>query len=243
MQREVVTGYFAYPVSEAKQALRFYAEHSAKMPDEMGMGAGIGNRPGQDPSLGIYFIWSGDPADVEKHVAPLRKAGTVVRENIQTQDYVAVQRSGDVDDTRVFTGQMKSGFVNDVDDKLIDHVMDNFEMHPDRGTRVGFSQSGGAISRVGRTDTAFSHREAQHTLMSFVSWAPGVDGTEHAKYHNAHWSKVEPLTTGFYVNDYFDQSQEQVNQTYRENFPRLLKIKQQYDSTNLFRLNANITTA
>ena len=243
MQREVVTGYFAYPVSEAKQALRFYAEHSAKMPDEMGMGAGIGNRPGQDPSLGIYFIWSGDPADVEKHVAPLRKAGTVVRENIQTQDYVAVQRSGDVDDTRVFTGQMKSGFVNDVDDKLIDHVMDNFEMHPDRGTRVGFSQSGGAISRVGRTDTAFSHREAQHTLMSFVSWAPGVDGTEHAKYHNAHWSKVEPLTTGFYVNDYFDQSQEKVNQTYRENFPRLLKIKQQYDSTNLFRLNANITTA
>jgi FAD/FMN-containing dehydrogenase len=31
-----------------------------------------------------------------------------------------------------------------------------------------------------------------------------------------------------------------VNRTYRENFPRLLEIKQQYDPTNLFRLNANI---
>ena len=76
--------------------------------------------------------------------------------------------------------------------------------------------------------------------MSFVSWAPGADGTDHVDYIASHWSHVAPYTTGFYVNDYFDQTQEQVNQTYRENFPRLLKIKQEYDPTNLFRLNANI---
>ena len=40
--------------------------------------------------------------------------------------------------------------------------------------------------------------------------------------------------------DYFNESQEEVNRTYRDNFPRLLKIKKQYDPTNLFRLNANI---
>jgi hypothetical protein len=243
MQRDVVTGYFAYPISEAKQVLRFYGEHSIKMPDEMSMGAGIGNRPGKEPSLGIYFVWSGDAAETEKHVAPLRKAGTVVSESIQVQDYVAVQRSGDIDDTRAFTGQMKSGFLNEVSGDLVDKLVDNFETHPDRGTRIGFAQSGGAISRVGRTETAFSHREAQYHMLSFVSWASGQDGTEHIDYINSHWSSVGPFTTGFYVNDYFDQTQEQVNQTYRENFPRLLKIKQQYDPTNLFRLNANIRSA
>jgi hypothetical protein len=241
MQRDVVTGYIAYPIAEAKQVLRFYAEHSMKMPDEMSMGAGIGNRLGKEPSFGINFVWSGDAADVEKHVAPLRKAGTVVYEGIQTRDYVAVQRSGDVDDTRAFTGRMKSGFVNEISDDFIDKLIDNFETHPDRGTRVGFAQSGGgAVSRVGRTETAFSHREAQYTLMSFVSWAPGADGTEHIKYIDSHWTNVEPFTNGFYVNDYFDHSQEQVNKTYRDNFPRLLEIKKQYDPTNLFRLNANI---
>jgi hypothetical protein len=240
MQRDVVTGYFAYPMSEAKQVLRFYGEHSITMPDEMSMGAGIGNRPGKEPSLGIYFVWSGDAAEAEKHIAPLRKAGTVVYEGIKTEDYVAVQRSGDIDDTRAFTGQMKSGFVNEIGDDLVNKLVDNFEMHPDRGTRIGFAQSGGAISRVGRKETAFSHREAQYHLMSFVSWAPGADGTGHIDYINSHWSNVAPFTTGFYVNDYFDQTQEQVNETYRDNFPRLLKIKQQYDPTNLFRLNANI---
>ncbi len=240
MQRNVVTGYFAYPLSEVKQVLRFYAEHSAGLPDEMNMGAGIGNRPGQEPSLGIYFTWCGDANEVEKHVAPLRKAGTVVYESIKTQDYVAVQRSGDSGDVREFTGQMKSGFVNEITDGFIDRLVDDFEIHPDRGTRIGFAHSGGAISRVGRTETAFSHREAEYIVMSFVSWAPGADGTEHIKYINSHWSNVGPLTTGFYVNDYFDHTQEQVNQTYRENFPRLLQIKKQYDPTNLFRLNANI---
>jgi hypothetical protein len=242
MQRDVVTGYFAYPVSEARQILRFYAEHSPGMPDAMSMGAGIGNRPGQDPSLGIYFTWCGSPAEVEQYIAPLRKAGTVVFEGVQSQDYVAVQRSGDVDDTRVFTGQMKSAFTNSISDEMIDHVLDNFEMHPDRGTRIGFTQSGGgAIARVGRKDTAFASRDSEYTLMSFVSWAPDTKDTQfHRDYHLAHWSEVEPFTTGFYVNDYFDQTQEQINATYRDNFPRLLKIKQQYDPGNLFRMNANI---
>ena len=76
--------------------------------------------------------------------------------------------------------------------------------------------------------------------MSFVSWMAGSDGSGHIDYINAHWSYMDPFTTGFYVNDYFDQTQEQVNRTYRDNFPRLLDIKKQYDPTNLFRLNANI---
>lgn len=243
MQRDVVTGYIAYPLSEAKQILRFYAEYSEKMPDEMSMGAGVGSRLGQEPRVGIYFVWSGDPARAESYVEPLRKAGTVEFESVQSMDYVAVQRSGDIDDTRAFTGYMKSGFIDTISEDLIDNLIDNFAAHPDRATRFGFGQSGGAIGRVGRTDTAFSHREANFNLLSFVSWKTGDEGEEHVKYINSHWSNVEPFTTGFYVNDHFDQPQEQVNRTYRENFPRLLKIKQKYDRTNLFRLNANIRSA
>jgi len=240
MQREVVRGYFSYPVAEAKQVLQAYAGISKDVPYELGMGAWLGNRPGQELSLGVGFMWSGDAAELEQHIAPLRKIGTVVAESINTEDYVAVQRSGDVDDVRVFTGQMKSGFINAVEDDLIDKLVDNFEPHPERGMRLVFSQMGGAIADVGRTDTAFSQREAEQTLMSFVSWVPGADEAAHVKYHREHWSIADPYTTGFYVNDYFSETPEQVNGTYRENFARLWDIKQQYDPNNLFRLNANI---
>ena len=243
MQRDVVTGYIAYPLAETKQILSFYAEYAEKMPDEMSMSAGVGGRLGKDPGVGISFVWSGDPAKVDSYVAPLRKAGTVVFENVQSMDYVAVQRSGDIDDTRAFTGYMKSGFIDTISQDLINNIVDNFEANPNRSTRIGFAQAGGAIARVGRTDTAFSQREANFNLMSFVSWKTGDDGEDHTKYIKSHWSNVEPFTTGFYVNDRFDQAQAKVNQTYRDNFPRLLKIKQQYDPTNLFRLNANIRSA
>ena len=240
MQRDVVTGYFAYPLAEARQILSFYAEYSQKMPDEMSIGAGMGGRLGDDPGVGMYFVWSGDPAKAEKYIEPLRKAGTVVVERVQSMDYVAVQRSGDIDDTRAFTGYMKSGFIKSISADLVNALVDNFEAHPDRATRFGFGQSGGAIGRVANSDTAFANRDANYNLLSFVSWKTGQNGDEHEKYINSHWSNVEPFTSGFYVNDEFDQSQEMVNNTYGENLPRLQEIKKRYDPTNLFRLNANI---
>ena len=243
MQRDVVTGFVAFPLSEAKQILSFYAEYSENIPDELSIGAGVGARLGQEPGVAMFFVWSGDPAEAEKHIAPLRKAGTVTAENVQKMDYVAVQRSGDIEDTRTFTGHMKSGFFASLSQELIDALVDNFEAHPDRSTRFGFGRMGGAIGRVGNGDTAFSHRDAGFSSLSFVSWKTELDGEEHVKYINSHWSHAQPFMTGFYVNDYFDQSQESVNQTYRDNFPKLVKIKKQYDPTNLFRLNANIKPA
>jgi FAD/FMN-containing dehydrogenase len=240
MQRDVITGYIGYPVAEAKQVLGFYAEYAAIMPDEMSMGAGLGARLGSEPGVGINFVWSGNPVEAEKYIEPLRKAGTVVFENVQSMDYVAVQRSGDTDDTRAFTGHMKSGFVGPMTSDLVDAIVYNFEAHPDRGSRIGLSQAGGAIGRVASSDTAFASRDAKHTLMSFVSWKADDDGAEHLRYINANWSNLNSFTNGFYVNDYFDQTQDMVNDTYGENFQRLSKIKQEYDPTNLFRLNANI---
>jgi FAD/FMN-containing dehydrogenase len=240
MQRDVVTGSLAFPLSEAKQILSFYAEHAENIPDELALGAGVGGRLEQEPGVAIFFVWSGDPAEVEKHVAPLRRAGTVVTEKVQKMDYVAVQRSGDIEDTRTFTGHMKSGFFNSLSQDLIDGLVDNFEAHPDRATRFGFGRMGGAIGRIGRNDTAFPHRDANFSMLSFVSWKTGAESEEHVRYINSHWSHTEPFTTGFYVNDYFDQTQEMVDRTYRDNFPRLVRIKKQYDPTNLFRMNANI---
>jgi hypothetical protein len=242
MQRTVVTGYLFFPMKEAKQILNFYAEYSDNMPNELSLSIGVGGRLGQESGVGLFFVWSGEPNKAAKYVEELKKAGTVVREAANSMDYVAVQRSGDIEDTRTFTGHMKSGFFKSYTTKMINDLVDNFETHPDRATRFISGRMGGAISETANSDTAFAHRDANHFALSFVSWKMGEVGTEHINYINSHWSPVEPLTTGFYVNDYFDQSQQQVNNTYRDNFPRLLKIKKEYDPKNLFRLNANISS-
>ncbi len=42
------------------------------------------------------------------------------------------------------------------------------------------------------------------------------------------------------MNFMMDEGQERVEATYRDNFERLVDIKNKYDPTNLFRVNQNI---
>ncbi|MGD8347222.1 MAG: FAD-binding oxidoreductase [Lysobacterales bacterium] len=240
MQRTVGSGRFIFPFSEAKQVMNFFAEYADNAPDELQVDGGIGGPPGQEPGVIIMVVWSGDPARTEEVFAPIRKAGTIVSETVAPIDYVALQRSGDYDDPRAFSGYMKSGFTGALSPALIDDLVDHFEASPTRATRVVFQQSGGAIGRVEADATAFAHRESKHNMLSFVSWKFGEDGSDHVRYIKSHWANMEKYTRGFYTNDLFGEGQDVVNANYRGNFSRLVEIKKAYDPGNLFRLNANV---
>jgi hypothetical protein len=99
----------------------------------------------------------------------------------------------------------------------------------------------GAPHRVGRHDTAFSYREA--------TWSQVIVGVDPEPANNEriiswtreYWDAVHPhLGGGAYVNFMMDEGQERVKVTYRDNFERLVDIKNKYDPTNLFRVNQNI---
>jgi FAD/FMN-containing dehydrogenase len=57
----------------------------------------------------------------------------------------------------------------------------------------------------------------------------------------ATWPSVEPMTDGFYVNELAnDDPERRVRANYGANYDKLVRLKNQYDPTNLFRLNANV---
>ena len=240
MQREVLHGSVIYPFNEAKQIARFFGEYAEAAPDDLTTNIFMGAQPGGDPAVALGFMFSGDAARADALLAPMLKAGTVLQNTVAPKDYVAVQRSGDYDDIRANGSYMKTGFCGAFEGKLIDDLVDNFEISDTRATWFGTQQSGGRIGRVANDATAFAHREARHNMLSFVSWKMGDDPSGHIDYIKSHWQHMQPYTQGFYTNDVFDESQTQVNSNYRGNFDRLLKIKREYDPTNLFRLNANI---
>ena len=56
-----------------------------------------------------------------------------------------------------------------------------------------------------------------------------------------YWEALHPYAAGgAYVNFLMDEGQERIRATYRENYNRLVMIKNKYDPTNLFRVNQNI---
>jgi FAD/FMN-containing dehydrogenase len=100
--------------------------------------------------------------------------------------------------------------------------------------------SGGAIGTVPTDATAFAHRKSAGNWFVNAGYDPSKDPSPHIDYVRAYWKTLEPFTDGWYTNDAADQSQEAFHSNYQGNFPRLQKLKTEYDPGNLFRLNANV---
>ena len=240
MDRQVIGGGIAFPLEQARNVLRFFADYVAEAPDELYIDAGLASRPGVGNNVWMSVCYCGPKKDADRWIDPIRKAGTPVFEQLGPIDYVALQRSTDVSDPRARGAYVKSGFTTGVPQVLVNDALAGFEPHPERAIAVALAHIGGAIGRVAPDATAFAHRYAQHDLLAVMDWPVEIDPTPHVAWLKAYWQTLEPHTQGFYVNDASVQSQQQIDENYRGNFNRLVELKNQYDPTNLFRLNTNV---
>jgi hypothetical protein len=188
----------------------------------------------------IHVCYSGDAGKAEHVLAPLKKLGTPIADTIKPIDYVALQRSGDNTDPRAQGEYLKSGFLSEIPDRLIDDIVNGFVADPAFGSVVFSQHAGGAISRVAEDATAFPHRYAENSVFAAVSWPLEAGPDQAVGYLRKYWATIEPHTYGYYTNETADESHEARDANYQGNFARLVKIKNQYDPTNLFSLNANI---
>ena len=239
MQREVIGGLIMFPLAEAKQVLRFYSEYAATAPDELYLSCGM-QAASEGTGAGFIICYSGAPNRWDGIAKTLRSVGTPILEQVSAIDYVALQKSGDTTETRALGLYTKTGFIPSLPPALTDAIVDGFEAHPERDTFMGFQHSGGAIARVAPGATAFPHREIVATMLLNASWDAAINQAPHIDWLRQYWRSLEPHTRGFYTNDAIEESQRQIDDNYAGNLPRLVALKNRYDPTNLFRLNANI---
>ena len=241
MNKDVIGGRIIFDFKDVKQLLKFHGEHSLEASWDMYQDPVVFAPPGGFGNT-VYFdvCYSGPHKDADKAFAPLRKAGKVIHDEIDIIDYRDLQKSGDDDDPRGASQYLKGGYTINISDGLIDAIVDNLEAHPERGSMAFFQQAGGKINTIASDETAFPSRYAEHNLITGSFWTYGVDTAPHMAWSRKYWKTVSPYTDGFYINDEFSESQKEVNLNFLGNYERLVQIKDKYDPTNLFRLNANI---
>jgi FAD/FMN-containing dehydrogenase len=249
LSHPVLAGGRLYPSSQAHSVLGAVAEMSQNAPDELYITGAITNVPPGSPIpagryVAIEAVYSGMPAEGERVLAPLARLGKPVTDTIGAKRYVDAQKGPTGASPPALPPGLgvyvKSGFLSSFPDRLIGEMVHAFDNGPEWLDEIGFGPLAGAVARVKPDATAYWNRQAQYELILDGAWSDHSQDAHNAAVLRDLWKAFEPLTRGYYVNTEPSADEQRLRATYGDNYSRLVQLKNKYDPTNLFRLNANI---
>lgn len=238
---EVLCGAVTYPIEKAKEALQFFREYALNAPDEVTAAAAFLTADDGAPVLSLSACHIAPLERAESVLEPLVNFGSPMSAGIKTVAYTMIQAEAD----EIFPyGQnyyWKTHFMRDLADDAIDTLVSRFAVVPGPRSLLAFQQYGGAVGRIAPTETAFSHRDAQFDFLPVAIWREPSEANAHIEWARETWKAMEPFSTGGeYINNLGDVSEERVRAAFGRNYDRLVALKDKYDPTNFFHLNANI---
>jgi FAD/FMN-containing dehydrogenase len=237
----LLAGSLAFPLAQARDVLRFYRDWTQAAPDHLTVYAGLSAAEDGSPRVGVRAVYNGSLEDAARVVEPLRRFGAPLIDDIRPRPYVEVQRLVDPQFPSGRLNYWKANFLDELSDELIEIVVDAFARVPSRSSGIVFEQMGGAVARVGETETAFRHRGAAFSLLLLGGWYDPSASEANVAWVRELWERTQPLSSaGVYVNYLGTEGDERIRDAYGVNYARLVDVKRTYDPRNVFRLNQNI---
>jgi FAD/FMN-containing dehydrogenase len=138
----------------------------------------------------------------------------------------------------------RADFVNKLSDEAIALHLKYGSGLPTSHSTMHLYPVNGAVHRVGSRDTAWSYRDATWSQV-IVGVDPDPANNERiTRWTKEYWEALHPHSAGgAYVNFMMEEGQDRIRATYRDNYERLVAVKNKYDPANLFRVNQNIKPA
>ena len=236
---EVMAGTILFPFADARRVVKAAMAFNENAPDDMYLNP-IFSRFPDGRYVGLEVCYYGAPAEGQRLLAPLKKAGKVVEDDVDIRTYLEIQSSYDPGLPSRVAYYFKSGFLRKVTPAMVDEIVAAYEHAPSSLLGVPLIHLGGAAGRVKPDATAFWSRDADHDLSVWASWEDPSQNEKIIGEVRAFWAKLEHLTKGYYINTDTPDDERRLRDTYGGNYERLVQLKTKYDPTNLFRLNANI---
>jgi FAD/FMN-containing dehydrogenase len=130
-----------------------------------------------------------------------------------------------------------------LDDELADRLCETHLAAPGPQCEIHVHQMGGAVGRVADGATAFAERSMPFVLNAVTGWHDPGEGTAHREWARTVIAAASQASTGrAYVNFLGDTDAARTSYS-DETYAQLVSLKNDYDPTNVFRLNQNIEPA
>ncbi|MGH2931241.1 MAG: FAD-binding oxidoreductase [Gaiellaceae bacterium] len=248
----VLAGPVFYSLDDAPEVLRFYREFIAAAPDELTTIFDLSVAPPVPflpqevhgkPIVMVGACYAGSPDEGTEVVRPLKQFGRPIVDLLEPKPYTSLQSMFDPLVPHGWHRYWKSVELPPLTDDAIDTLVEHASAFTSPKSYCIVFQLGGALSRVGQDETAFSQRDAAHNVNINAVWTEDdPEGERHVAWAREFFSAMQPQAgEHVYVNFLGDEGADRVRQAYGERqYERLAELKRTYDPTNFFRLNQNI---
>jgi FAD binding domain/Berberine and berberine like len=238
----VLGGFIFHPLPKAKEAFQFYREFTRTSPDELITHFAFATSPDGHPVVAFIICYSGSLEKGEEVIRPLREFGSPVADMVGPMPYTAVQALGGALYPPDRLNYWKSSFLKDLSDDAIETMIAQFATVPSPFSAAVLEELGGAVSRVGRDETAFGERSAHYNLIITGEWIDPAESEKNIRWTQDFWEAMQPFESeAAYVNYLDTEGEDRIKAAYGPaKYQRLVALKNKYDPTNLFRMNQNI---
>jgi FAD/FMN-containing dehydrogenase len=245
----VYAGPLFLPGDAAGDVLRFYRDWAPSAPDAITTAVSLATAPplpvipeewhGKKVAI-VIAVCAGPIEDGEALVRELRTIAEPVADLIHPMPYQFIQGLLDPLWPKGINAYFKAANLARLSDETIDSLVALHQDTPGPQCEIHVHQMGGAVARIGQADTAFPERSMPYVLNA-------VTGTPEAELLGAHteWARTvvasakDDETGRAYVN-FLGDGGEAESAYGEETYRRLVALKDEYDPTNVFRLNQNV---
>jgi hypothetical protein len=191
----------------------------------------------------MVYCYDGPEAEARKVLEPFLKVGTAA----EVGGEMPLAMWNAMFDALFPPGRQdywKADYLTDITDEAIAVHLKYGDKMPNPSSVVHIYSLNGAIQDAGPHDMAYSHRDAKFVFVTLITDDDPARMPDHIAFAREYWDAQHPYSAGgAYVNFMMDEGSDRVKASFRDNYPRLQKIKAKVDPQNRFRINQNITPA
>lgn len=193
-------------------------------------------------AVGMFVVWSGDPADGEEACAPLRALASPAVDLLGPLPYTDAQRLVEPTTPWGRREYWKAENVRELTDEAIDRLVAAHDRCPSPTTALVIEPKLGAIADLPEDETAVGARDAAHTWYGFSNW----DDPAHDEANIA-WTRdladaMRPFGMPAIAPNFLDADEGARTAAAfgAAKYGRLRRIKRTWDPENVFRSCSNI---
>ncbi len=241
----VLGGMVLYPLSKAKEVLRFFHDFSGTAADELSTLGLLLTAPDGSPAVAILACYCGPLDEGEKVLKPLRTFSSPLADMVAVRPYTEMQSLLDEVWPPGRLYYHKASNIRDLSDAAIETLVVYAQDMPTAVSSIYLMQYvHGAASRVAGSETAFPHRYDHYLLGVHPGTDNAAESEKIIRWTRDCWDAMQPFFERAVnlngLEDALEEGEYRVLEAYGPNYDRLVALKGKYDPMNMFQLNANI---